>query len=112
MFLRRPSTTIRPPVCGVCGLDIEDGQISYCSSITATDYSGTCGPQEVMMPCHPACMQSVLSKRVVRLDFKLNCGRPEETLTTAERFETMRADPTGGQLNLAERHLLDLVSNQ
>ncbi len=110
MSHKRQSTTHRP-VCGVCGGDITDGQISYCSSITTTDYTHGV-PNEVMTPCHPSCMHGVLSNRVVRPAFGVVQQRPEETMTTAERFETLRADPTKGQLRLTEQHLFDLVSNQ
>lgn len=110
MFFRRQSTTAPARMCGVCGLEIEGAQVTYCTSITTRDYNSTF-PTEVMAPCHPSCVQNVLEERVVKPTFGLQVQRPEETMTTAERFETLRADPSRGQLKLLERHLFDLASN-
>ena len=104
------SSTAVTPNCGVCG-GLVEGQVCYSDRITTTDYSGT-APRDVQMPCHWACLDSVLGGKVVAL-MDHRGQRPhaiagvEETIPAAERFAVLSKDPVRGQLLLIERHLAD-----
>ena len=104
------TTTSPKHYCGVCGTRIEDANIYYSDRVTTRDYSTAGGTAQ--MPCHGSCINTVLEgKVVIGTQWRSGQAGASSMTTKAEHFETMRSDPSRGQLTLIERHLAEVAGS-